>query len=171
MSDRATEDSPGIRARVVHPDEWELWRELRLRSLADSPDAFGSTLEREQGFTEADWRQRLQSVAVVVTVDGVPAAMGGGFQVREGWMLVIAMWTDPAYRGRGLSRKVLDVVVAAARGQGLRLVLNVTRGSTAARSAYERYGFEATGESEPLRPGSDVVTDLMVLPEPPTRAD
>jgi GNAT superfamily N-acetyltransferase len=169
MSDRATEASPGIQVRVLQPDEWEAWRDLRLRSLADSPDAFGSTLEREQAFQEADWRERLRSVAVLATVDGVPAAMGGGFRVREGWMQVIAMWTDPAYRGRGLSHQVLDVVVAAARGEGLRLVLNVTRGSLPARRAYERYGFEATGESEPLRPGSEVLTDLMVLPEPPTR--
>ena len=70
---------------------------------------------------------------MVVTVDGAPVALGGGYRVREGWMQVIAMWTDPAYRRRGLSRAVLDVVVAAARAEGLRLVLDVAQGNPGAR--------------------------------------
>ena len=88
---------------------------------------------------------------MLATVDGVPAALGGGFRVRDGWMQVVAMWTDPAYRRRGLAVRVLDVVVAAARAEGRRLVLDVAQGNSAARTAYERYGFVATGESEPIR--------------------
>jgi ribosomal protein S18 acetylase RimI-like enzyme len=158
-------EPPRIEVRVLHSDEWPTWREIRLRSLADAPGAFGSTLEREQDYTEDDWRRWLQGVSVVATVDGVPAALGGGFRVRDGWMQVVAMWTDPAYRRRGLAVAVLDVVVAAARAEGRRLVLDVAEGNSAARTAYERYGFEATGESEPIRPGSPERADLMVLRE------
>ncbi|MET1059245.1 MAG: GNAT family N-acetyltransferase [Nocardioides sp.] len=155
----------GIEVRVLRPEEWRTWREIRLRSLADSPGAFGSTLAREQGYVEADWRRWLDGVSVLATVDGVPAALGGGFRVRDGWMQVVAMWTDPAYRRRGLAVRVLDIVVAAARAEGRRLVLDVAEGNSAARNVYERYGFQATGESEPIRPGSPDRADLMVLPE------
>lgn len=151
--------------RVLEPDDWELWREIRLRSLADSPGAFGSTLAREQGFAEADWRTRLESVSVLVLDGGRPVALGGGYRVRDGWLQVVAMWVEPDQRGRGLSRLVLDAVVEAARAEGRRVVLGVTRGNGVARTAYERYGFVATGESEPLREGSELVVDEMVLPE------
>ena len=158
-------DAAGTVVRVLPADEWRTWRDIRLRSLADAPDAFGSTLAREQGFTEDDWRQRVTGISVLATVDGVPAALGGGFRVRDGWMQVFAMWTDPAYRRRGLAVQVLDVVVAAARAEGRRLVLDVAQGNSAARTAYERYGFVATGESEPIREGTTARADLMVLPE------
>ena len=164
MTDGATTEAAGTVVRVLPTDEWRTWREIRLRSLAESPDAFGSTLDREQGFTEDDWRQRVGGLAVLATVDGVPAALGGGFRVRDGWMQVVAMWTDPAYRRRGLAVQVLDVVVAAARSEGRRLVLDVAEGNSAARTAYERYGFVATGESEPIREGSTARAHLMVLP-------
>jgi hypothetical protein len=43
-------------------------------------------------------------------------------------------------------------------------VLDVAEGNSAARTAYERYGFVATGESEPIREGSTARAHLMVLP-------
>ena len=157
-------ETAGTVVRVLHSDEWRTWREVRLRSLADAPEAFGSTLAREQDFTEDEWRRWFTGIAVLVTVDGVPAALGGGFRVRDGWMQVVAMWTDPAYRRRGLAERILDVVVATARAEGRRLVLDVAEGNSAARTAYERYGFLATGESEPIREGSTARAHLMVLP-------
>lgn len=45
--------------RPVTEDDWALWRDLRSRVLVTDPDAFGSTLEREQAFTESDWRARV----------------------------------------------------------------------------------------------------------------
>ena len=68
--------------RRLGPDDWEVFREIRLRSLADSPDAFGSTLEREQAFTEADWRRRLRGPVYAVTDPG-PVAVGGLFERRR----------------------------------------------------------------------------------------
>ena len=151
--------------RRLDADDWRVWRDLRLRSLADSPDAFGSTLEREEAFAEQDWRDRVQGMAVVAFVEGTPAALGGGFRIRPGWVQVVAMWTDPAYRGRGLARQVLDTIVRTARSENRRLVLDVAQGNSAARTAYEHYGFVANGESSPLREGSAILIDEMVLPD------
>lgn len=150
--------------RRVRPDDWESWREIRLRSLADSPDAFGSTHDREVGFGEADWRERLRKgPRALVLTDGQPVALGGGFPVPEG-LFVFGMWTDPGHRRLGHAQAVLDVVVGWARERDLPVVLHVNLGNPGARTTYERFGFVATGELEPLRPGSDQRIELMRLP-------
>lgn len=151
--------------RRLQPEEWPVWREIRLRSLADTPDAFGSTLAREEGFAEEDWLLRMQSMPVVAFVDGVAASMGGAFRPEEGVAHVIAMWTAPEFRRRGLAGLVLDDLVAQARAEGRRVVLDVTRGNDGARTTYERFGFVPTGRSAPLREGSDLLVDEMALPD------
>jgi ribosomal protein S18 acetylase RimI-like enzyme len=143
--------------RRLGPDDWAEFREIRLRSLADSPDAFGSTLEREQAFTEDDWRRRL-SVPLYVVDDPRPVAIGGTFD-NDGVLHVWGMWTDPAHRGHGHARALLDALIPPERAAQL----DVNVANAAARTAYERYGFVGTGEVEPLRPGSDQRMELMVL--------
>jgi ribosomal protein S18 acetylase RimI-like enzyme len=143
--------------RRIGPDDWELFREIRLSSLAESPDAFGSTLEREQGFAEDDWRRRLTGPVYVVTDPG-PVAVGGIFD-ESGTLHVWGMWTDPAHRGRGHARRILDALIAPDAAA----VLDVNVTNDAARAAYERYGFVGTGEIEPLRPGSEQQMERMVL--------
>lgn len=153
--------------RYADADDLDLWRTVRLRSLADSPDAFGSTLDRERAFTEEEWLTRLSPPVVLVLDDeGGPIGLGAGFEVRPGVLLVVAMWVEPAWRGRGLSRRVLDLIVDWAREHDLEVELDVTQDNPAARAAYERYGFVYTGDHEPLRDGSPIVMDRMVLPRP-----
>jgi ribosomal protein S18 acetylase RimI-like enzyme len=143
--------------RRLGPDDWAAFRDIRLRSLADSPDAFGSTLAREQAFSEDDWRARLD-VPVYVVEDPDPVSIGGTFD-HDGTPHVWGMWTDPAHRGRGHARRILDALIPP--GTSARLDVNTT--NVGARTAYERYGFVATGEVEPLRPGSEMMIQLMVL--------
>jgi len=143
--------------RRLGPDDWDDFRDIRLRSLADSPDAFGSTLEREQAFTEDDWRRRLTGPVYVVD-DPTPVAVGGMFD-NEGIGQIWGMWTDPAHRGRGHARRILDAVTPLLP----RIQLHVNVANPVARTAYERYGFVGTGVLEQLRPGSDQRMELMVL--------
>jgi ribosomal protein S18 acetylase RimI-like enzyme len=143
--------------RRLEPDDWRDFRDIRLRSLADSPDAYGSTLARERAFTEDDWRQRL-SGPVYVVFDPRPVAIGGIFD-NAGTPHVWGMWTDPAHRGRGHARAILDALIPP----GTRAQLDVNVSNLGARAAYEHYGFVGTGELEPLRPGSDQQIELMVL--------
>jgi len=152
--------------RYATPTDLPLWREIRLRALAESPDAYGSTLARELAFTDAEWAARIAPPAVLALKGDRPVAMGAGFRQRPGSLTIVAMWVDPTRRREGLSRRVLDLLVAWARERDLEVELTVTRGNPAARTAYERYGFVATGQSEPLREGSTVLMDRMVLPRP-----
>jgi ribosomal protein S18 acetylase RimI-like enzyme len=143
--------------RRLGPDDWQDFRDIRLSSLADSPDAFGSTFAREQAFGEADWRRRLAGPVYVVD-EPTPVSIGGVFD-NQGTPHVWGMWTHPDHRGRGHARRILDALIP--EGTHAQLDVNVSNGG--ARAVYERYGFVGTGEVEPLRPGSQMQIELMVL--------
>ena len=153
---------PTGRPRRLTPDDWEALRDIRLRALADSPDAFGSTLEREQELPEKEWRRRLVRPVYAVLDGERPVAMAGAFS-DEGRIQVWGMWTDPEHRGRGHARALLDALVAQAVAEGTRVSLHVNIANPVARTVYEKYGFVGTGELEPLRPGSDQRIELMQI--------
>lgn len=155
-----------VTVRSVDADDWELWRSVRLRALRDAPTAFGSTYDHELAMREEDFRARLQpgSPAVLALAGSEPVGMGAGYQDVEGWLHVVAMWVDPAWRGRRLAERILDRLVQWADQRGLRVHLDVTVGNDPARRLYERCGFVATGETKPLREGSPDRVERMALP-------
>lgn len=150
--------------RVIADGDWEAFRAVRLRALADSPDSFGATLEESAAQEPSVWRERAAGPHPVVLafVDGGPVGMGGLFAPDETTdAFVWGMWVDPAYRGRGLASGILQVLLDHPVAQGRSVLLHVTQGNATARSLYERHGFVGTGESLPLRPGSTVRIDAM----------
>jgi GNAT superfamily N-acetyltransferase len=158
----------GVRTREVSPEEWQLWREMRLRSLWEVPDAFISTHEHEVQLDERTWRSRLDGSdgpAVVAYVDERPVGMGAGWIYEPGRLEVVAMWTDPDWRGHGVGPRVLDHVVGWARDRGLQPDLRVADDNLSARRVYEQYGFRAEGRGAPVRAGSEVTMTRLVLDE------
>lgn len=168
-----------VTVRQTTADDWRTWRDLRLRALVDTPTAFGSTFEREAAFAEEDWRvrsgglsaaeargDRAAGLAVLAFAGDVAIGMGGGYRDLPGWLHVVAMWTEPAWRGHGAGRAVLEHLKAWSAGQGLRVHLDVETTNLGARRLYERAGFVATGETRPLRDGSSYRVERMVLTQP-----
>ncbi len=148
------------------PDDWRAVREVRLRALADSPDAFGVTLEEARAQTEAVWRQRLEgsNPTLLALDEDHPVGMGGGFLPPEtdvAW--IWGMWIAPEWRGTGLGRRIVDELVRWTQGTGRAVHLHVAEGNDAARALYVSSGFVATGRWEPLRDGSPVLIEKLVL--------
>ncbi len=146
----------------VAEDEWELWRDLRLRMLAADPDAFGSTVAREEAFTEADWRRRIGgSPSFVALVDGRPLGTGALVQEESGSWAVVAMWVDPSARGRGTGRRVLEHLLSVVPADAE--VFLWVADDNPARGLYESVGFTSTGERAPIRPGATLQKSRMRL--------
>jgi GNAT superfamily N-acetyltransferase len=125
-------------------DSWQRLRDVRLRALADEPDAFGSSSQRETVYQEPDWRRLLEwGPWWVANVDGIDVGIvAGGSHREEDVPWVFSMWVDPLWRGRGVADSLLDAVVAWAEQQGAtRLGLDVADRVPRARRFYERYGF------------------------------
>ncbi len=158
-----------LATRALDPDEWELFRSVRLEALRESPDAFGSTLERERASDEAAWRGWItgegwnaDSTAFVAEEDRIPAgiAVCARFDRDPGRAHLFAMWVRPSSRGRGIGRALVAAVVERARSLGVdEIVLRVTEGNGAAAALYGACGFARTSDPpEPLRDGSALRT-------------
>jgi GNAT superfamily N-acetyltransferase len=141
--------------RRVAEGEWRTVREVRLAALREAPYAFASTYEREAPLDEAEWRRRVRAAAWFVARDsGEPVGIAGAFR-EEGTAAaerhLIGMWVAPAWRRRGVARALCEAVARWAREDGAKLLsLWVAEGNDAARSAYQRFGFVGTGETQPL---------------------
>lgn len=153
-----------ITVRQLDPDDWPLWRELRLRALADAPEAFGTTLaDLRDRDTEAHWREGVSwpRVPFVVEAEGKPAAMGRLLfgddpvygDVPGARAELISVWVAPEHRGLGVGRALVAAAVEhlAAHHPQTRLLLAVVETSMPAGRLYESCGF-GTGGRNPEDP-------------------
>jgi len=159
--------------RPLYPDEWAVYRALRLRSLADSPDAFYSTLESESARSAEEWAARLAAAAVsgkdcplVAELAGEPAGLVWAKMdgVNPALMHLYQMWVMPECRGKGVGQGLLETALDWAREREVRFVeLDVTLGNSSALRLYERAGFKAVNAPVPMRAGSGLMLQQMRL--------
>ena len=143
---------------LVHTDA-SAYRALRLRGLAEHPDAFTSDAE-EEAMKPLAWIER----RIGPKLDAPHDVVLGAFTAEGALIGVVGMDVDPRrkvrhsghvfgmyvpaeFRGEGIGRLLLDALIVRARGvPGLeQLTLTVTAGNAAAQSLYECAGFVAWG--------------------------
>ncbi len=157
-----------IHVRRLQPDEWERYRDIRLRALAESPEAFGSTHAREMQFAEQTWRERLSANCCVVAFTAaaglVENAVGlaGGY-VDDGGPELVSMWVAPEARGQRVADALITAVSEWAAQEGhLTLALWVVEGNDVAERVYARSRFVRTGRRQPVREGAPAMEFEMV---------
>jgi RimJ/RimL family protein N-acetyltransferase len=144
--------SQEVRVEIIHPNEWQRLRAIRLNSLRVNPEAFGGTHEIESQEDEAAWREKFVKLDfLIASVGGVDAAvmsvekLVGDFGATC-W--IGGCWSDPAYRGKGLLRAMMNFIDEQDRGwqvQGLGVWID----NYSAIAAYEKLGFVKMGEDTP----------------------
>ena len=146
-----------VEVRRVRTDEWHALRDTRLRALEDSPEAFATRFEEARLRPDdwwIDWAARSavgESQAMFLAWQGAaPFGIVGTFVAENGRRWLIAMWTDPVARGRGVGRALVEATAEFTRVAGSReLFLHVTESNNAAASLYRSCGFEDAGPGEP----------------------
>jgi ribosomal protein S18 acetylase RimI-like enzyme len=147
-----------VRLRPIGPDDWALLRDVRLRALADAPHAFSSTFAEQQGYPDTWWQARTRDLGADAATF---AAVAGGRWVgvvrvyrdedEPTAAQLVSMWVDPAARGRGIGRALVERALAWAGENSVTSVrLWVTEGNAPALRLYEACGFELSGERQPL---------------------
>lgn len=167
--------------RRIRASEGTKLRAIRLRALADSPSAFGSTLAETETRPVSHWDNRArddaagQNSALFVAEEGDDwiGLVGGMIEEAEDARtsddggpvaVVFSMWVDPAYRGHGIGQRLVERVIAWARERGLgTALLWVTESNLSAIALYTRCGFRSTGETQPLPSNPTLLEQKMLL--------
>lgn len=145
-----------IGVRLLGEDQWSDYREVRLRALEESPEAFVASAEEESQFGEDMWRQRMrrsrrllaERAAEVVGVVSVGSQRGG----EEGVGELFGLWVAPEQRGHGVARRLLEAAAAQARKDSLRhLVYWVGTDNGRAVAFASSFGFRPTDSRRPMR--------------------
>jgi GNAT superfamily N-acetyltransferase len=136
------------------PDDWQVFRDVRLASLRDSPEAFSATLDATLGRDEAAWRESLaaRTQFVAMSGDDVVGTAGGIVDPSGEFGELISMWVSPGWRGKGVAIQLIEEVATWAGRLGFNeLRLWVVEGNARAERAYARAGFARTGRTQPVR--------------------
>jgi len=144
-----------IACRRACKNDVALFREVRLKALRDSPEAFGSTYESALQRDQGSWEEQLWSTTTggnrntqfafeedqcvgIAALYREPGAASGD---------ILMMWIDPGYRGSSAASLLVDELISWAKESGISAVfLDVTDSNSRAIRFYENQGFEDTGE-------------------------
>jgi RimJ/RimL family protein N-acetyltransferase len=144
-----------ISIRPLEAGDWQALKRLRLDALRFAPGMFYKSYAQEVGMADADW----QSLA-----RGGPQRQVFGLFDGTEMTGITAVFTDrddpsgttaklgmsyiaPAYRGRGLARRLYEVRLAwiKERAQFTRIAVSHRRSNVASGRAIQRAGFTKTG--------------------------
>jgi len=140
--------------RTTQKDDWKLLKQIRLAALQDTPTAFGVSYQAAAADSDAQWQVRAAGERTqfwLALDDGRPVGLvGAGFRDVSRYEL-IAMWAEPAARGKGVADELVAAVKARAVALGLEaLFLEVAPENTRAVQFYQRHGFVFLDEWEPI---------------------
>jgi len=139
-----------IELRRLGAEDASAYREIRLEALADSPHAFSSTLESEQGQPLERFAARLADDFVLGAFSGPHLVGVAGFYVqpkpkhRHKGMLW-GMYVRPDHRAAGIGRTLVEAIIEHARQHVELLQLFVIADNLPARRLYANLGFVKYG--------------------------
>jgi len=161
---------------ALTPADVDEYRRVRLRALAEHPEAFRSDATEEAGKPMQWWRDRLAPRATSGAAffgawtheRQLVGTAGLTFETRRKTRhtaLVVGMYVMPEHAGRGLGARLLGACIDLARADPAveMLYLTVTSTNAGAIRLYQRTGFVAYGlEPRSMRLDGQAFDKLMM---------
>jgi RimJ/RimL family protein N-acetyltransferase len=141
-----------ISIRRIQPGEGQLFKELRLASLKESPSAFSSTYESALRRSRESWNEQADSTAegkdrctFIAFSDGSPVGIAALYcdneNKEEGE--IVQVWVSPDFRGSGMAQELLETILEWSQENGFHRVLaRITPGNDRALRFYKKCGFD-----------------------------
>lgn len=151
--------------RATTEKDWRLLKQVRLAALLDAPTAFGVSYTTAAGYDSDQWKQRASCESTefwLAFQEGQPIGMVGATVSESNRFNLIGMWVEPAARGSGIAKQLVDVVKARSSARGFDGVfLDVSPANTTASSFYLKQGFVFLGEWEALESHPHITVQTM----------
>jgi len=159
-----------ITVRRLRLGEGELFKQMRLISLCESPSAFSSTYESALKRTPESWREQADKSAegpdratfLLFSEDapiGIAALYRDLNNIDTGE--VVQVWVSPEFRGTGVAETLMEAVLGWASENGFRRVLaGINQGNVRALRFYQRLGFGPVQEMKGDGTGGFLVKDV-----------
>lgn len=139
--------------RYLTGGEWQTLREARLTALAESPECFLSSAEKEKQYDEPRWRSEFGRGRWIVGYvnDKLVSLAGVTYAPDEAKHYIEYMWVHPRYRHAGIAKSMLEKSFEQLRASGIEnIYLWVLVGNENAILLYKKKGFQSTGLSHDL---------------------
>lgn len=137
--------------RQFLPEEWPLFRKVRLKALEEDPAVFSATREEAETIEHHKWQADLSSpdLAVFGVFDEGKLIGMTGIAVKrkndpEGQTAVLwGSWLEPEYRGKGISAQMYQARINWARHHPdvKRIVVSHRASNNVSRKANQKHGF------------------------------
>ena len=146
-----------IATRALTSQDWQTFRQIRLRALREHPDVYSGSYGEAAARTERNWIEMLDGKGKCIfglfdgdRIIGIAAVFTSRVD-PDGQSGVLAMdYVDPRYRGRGLSRLLYGARIDWAKQHPplRRLVIAHREGNEPSRRANQFFGFKFVGKKD-----------------------
>jgi ribosomal protein S18 acetylase RimI-like enzyme len=140
--------------RKLTPEDWEMYKKIRLEALQKDASAFGSSYDESVGRTDEEWKKKLErpkSFVFAIEDGSEHIGMAAAYQ-EEGEIVshvayVWGVYVRESFRGKGIGKKLLKVVLDEIQRNPKieKANLNVNKNQIAAVKLYESLGFQIAG--------------------------
>lgn len=136
--------------RLLHEEDWMIWKAFRHQTLIDFPLAFSSSMEEEEKLTDQqfqDWIKRHTIYGAFIEDQMIGSV--GFFKLdcskERHRGVLFGMNVLPAYQRRGIGDELMSSIIRHAKNYVLQLHLTVVSSNETAVRLYQRHGFEIYG--------------------------
>ena len=154
-----------VSIKAVTSEDWQLLKELRLKAIADSPGAFGDSVEMVSSKSDVYWKNGIASSDVFVAEENETwIGMIVFKQDDDGVWSVKSLWVDPDYRNQGIGKLLIEEALTSAKNKGIKLIeLGVSVKSDSAIDLYTSLGFEIVRKIDDEKMGDGSVGSLYTM--------
>jgi ribosomal protein S18 acetylase RimI-like enzyme len=161
-------NAASIKIRRLTPADAAAYRDVRLAGLRDSPQAFGSTYDKENAQSLTWFCDRLSNSSVFGAFYSTALLGVAGLVIRQGEKerhkgLLWGMYVRPDARKAGVGRQLVEAVIEHARAHVEVIQLSVVSDNVPARRLYASLGFIEYGiEKASLKQNGDYYDEILM---------